>query len=257
MSAGVGLTEEHMQGLQAEHESEAIRERLAAPNRYSYLADGVLGAIDGCVTTLAIVAGTAGASLPSVIAIVLGLANLLADGISMAISNFQSARTRVQQLERTRRSEEEHIRHVPHGEREEIRQIFANKGFSGKTLDDIVATITSNPKLWVDTMLVEEHGLALEGPNPVMSGTVTFVAFVAVGAVPLLPYLVPALPADRLFSTSVTMALVAFFGIGLLKGYLLGTGRAKIAIETTLAGSAAAALAWAVGHVLRGLVGTA
>lgn len=243
-----------MQGLRAEHEPEAIRERLESPNRYSYLADGVLGAIDGCVTTLAIVAGTVGARLPTMIAIVLGIANLLADGISMAISNFQSARTRVQQVERTRRSEEEHIRHVPHGEREEVRQIFAKKGFSGQTLDDIVATITSNPQLWVDTMLVEEHGLALEGPKPVMSGTVTFAAFVAVGAVPLLPYLVPALPADRVFSTSVTMALVAFFGVGLLKGHLLGAGRLRIAIETTIAGSAAAGLAWAVGYVLRGLV---
>lgn len=249
------MTEERMQGLRAEHEPEAIRERLAAPNRYSYLADAVLGAIDGCVTTLAIVAGTVGARLPLMVAIVLGVANLLADGISMAISNFQGARTRVQQLERARRAEEEHIRHVPHGEREEVRQIFANKGFSGGTLDDIVATITSDPKLWVDTMLVEEHGLALEGPEPMISGTVTFVAFVTVGAVPLLPYLAPALPADRLFATSVTMALVAFFGVGLLKGHLLGGGRLRIAIETTIAGSAAAALAWAVGHFLRGLVG--
>lgn len=247
--------EELKRALRAEHEREAIRKRLAAPYRHSYLADGVLGAIDGCVTTLAIVAGTVGARLPSMVAIVLGLANLLADGVSMAISNFQSARTREQQLERTRRSEEEHIRHVPHGEREEVRQIFANKGFSGQTLDDIVATITSNPELWVNTMLVEEHGLALEGPKPGISGIVTFAAFVGVGAVPLLPYLAPSLNPDQVFSTSVAMALVAFFGIGLLKGHLVGNGRFRIAIETTIAGSAAAALAWAVGHVLRGLVG--
>lgn len=76
-----------------------------------------------------------------------------------------------------------------------------------------MATITSNPELWVNTMLVEEHGLALDGPKPGISGIVTFAAFVGVGAVPLLPYLVPA---SRLFSTSVMVALVAC-GLGAVR----------------------------------------
>lgn len=237
--------------LEAEHRPEAIRRRLAKPVRHSYLADAVLGAIDGCVTTLAIVAGAVGAGFSSVVAIVLGIANLLADGFSMAVSNYQSGRTREDLVERTRQIEREHIRRVPQGETEEIRQIFAAKGFSGETLERIVETITSDPDVWVDTMLVEEHGLALQGPSPWLSGLSTFAAFVVVGLVPLVPFLFTALAPNEVFTVSVVLSMVAFFSVGVLKGHVLGNRRWRFGIETLVAGSSAALLAYMVGALLR------
>ena len=74
------------------HSEEAIAARLAGATRHSYLGDFVLGAVDGAVTTFAIVAGAAGAGLSSGVAIVLGLANVLADGFSMAAGNFLKAK---------------------------------------------------------------------------------------------------------------------------------------------------------------------
>ncbi len=239
--------------LQADHRPDAIRHRLAAPSRQSYLADAVLGAIDGCVTTLAIVAGAVGAGFDPVVAIVLGLANLLADGFSMAISNYQSGRTREHLVERTRREELDHIHRVPHGEKEEVRQIFAAKGFSGDTLEHIVATITADRQRWVDTMLVEEHGLALEGPDPWISGLTTFAAFVAVGIVPLLPFLFLTHAPDRIFAASALLSLTAFFLVGVIKGHLLKYRRLRFGLETMLAGGAAALVAWSVGAILRDL----
>ena len=56
--------------------------------RHSYLKDFVYGAIDGAVTTFAVVSGVAGAGLSAGVIIVLGLANLVGDGFSMAASNF-------------------------------------------------------------------------------------------------------------------------------------------------------------------------
>lgn len=58
-----------------------------------YLPDLVYGANDGIITTFAVVSGVAGASLAPAVALILGLANLLADGLSMGASSFLSIRT--------------------------------------------------------------------------------------------------------------------------------------------------------------------
>lgn len=55
-----------------------------------YLAQFVYGGIDGSVTTFAVVAGAAGAQLSSQVIIILGIANLVADGFSMGASAYLS-----------------------------------------------------------------------------------------------------------------------------------------------------------------------
>lgn len=62
----------------------------------TYLPEFVYGGIDGAVTTFAVVAGAIGASLSPGIVLILGLANLLADGFSMAISNYLSTKSQVE-----------------------------------------------------------------------------------------------------------------------------------------------------------------
>lgn len=239
--------------LEAAHEPQAIRERLDRPRESSYLADAVLGGIDGCVTTLAIVAGTVGAGLSPGIAMILGAANVLADGFSMAASNFESARTRAQQLDRARAQELEHVERVPEGEAEEIRQIFEAKGFSGEDLERIVGVITADRERWIETMLVEEHGLTLFVPRPWRASLVTFAAFVGVGLVPLAPLLAAGLSPGSRFATSFALSLVAFFGIGAVKGHLLGVSRLGNGLTTAVVGAAAASLAWATAAFLRDL----
>src|SRR5215213_9619245 len=58
-----------------------------------YLRDLVYGANDGIITTFAVVSGVAGASLPARTVLILGAANLLADGVSMGASNFLAIRS--------------------------------------------------------------------------------------------------------------------------------------------------------------------
>lgn len=241
--------------LEREHRPDAIRRRFASPVQQSYLADAVLGAIDGCVTTLAIVAGAVGAQFSPAVAIILGVANLVADGFSMAVSNYQSSRTREQLIVRTREAELEHIRRIPRGEMEEIRQIFAHKGFTGDTLERIVETITADPDLWVETMLVEEHGLVPEGPEPWLSGLTTFAAFVVVGLVPLLPFMLASTrTTGNLFVVSLLVSMAAFFAVGALKGHILDYRRLRSGLETMIAGTLAGALAYGVGALLHGIV---
>jgi len=238
--------------LHEEHTPEAIAARLAASTDHSYLGDAILGAIDGTVTTFAIVAGATGADLSAGIALVLGLANVLADGFSMAVSNYLKAKADRQVVEHARHVEEMHIEHIPDGEREEIRQIFMRKGFSGEALDTAVDVITQDRRQWVDTMLMEELGLRLEPPQPFRAAVTTFVAFLFAGLVPLVPLV---LVAGRPFLASAVATALTFFAIGALKGRLLHHAWVRSGLETLFIGGCAATLAFVVGRGLRGLAG--
>ena len=141
---------------EAEHSPDAISRRLANKPVHGYLGDAVLGAIDGCVTTFAIVAGAVGAGFSGGVVVILGFANLIADGFSMAASNYLGTKSERERIDNIRLAEDRQIEVLPEGEREEIRQIFVRKGFTGEVLEKIVATITANRPLWVETMVREE-----------------------------------------------------------------------------------------------------
>ena len=235
------------------HTQEAIASRVGSAGQHSYLGDFVLGAVDGTVTTFAIVAGAAGAGLPAGVAIVLGLANVAADGFSMAASNYLKSKADRQMVQRFRAMEEMHIEEVPGAEREEIRQIFAAKGFEGELLEEVVKVITADRKRWVDTMLTEEWGLQLETPSPIRAALATFVAFVVAGLVPLSPLLLTTLLAGQhMFIASAVLTAITFFCIGIAGGHVSKRPRLKAGLETLLVGGGAASLAYIVGVWLRG-----
>ena len=241
--------------LYEEHTPEAIRRRLAGKKKLSYLGDAVLGAIDGCVTTFAVVAGASGGNLSPAVALLLGTANLLADGFSMAVSNYQRAKSEMELLAKARIIEEKHIDQIPEGEREEVRQIFQRKGFAEPLLGRIVEQITQDRQLWIETMLQEEHGFSLTKISPLRTGIVTFLAFLVVGSIPLLPYLLffNLAPSWR-FIASAVLTAGAFSGIGFFKGILLNRPPLTTAFETLGVGGGAAGLAYGVGALLRDIL---
>jgi VIT1/CCC1 family predicted Fe2+/Mn2+ transporter len=177
----------------------------------SYLRDWVYGGIDGTVTTFAIVAGVVGAELSSGIVPILGIANVVADGFSMAASNYSGTKTEQEEKAQLRAVEERHIETVPDGEREEIRQIFRGKGFQGADLEHAVDVITADTKRWVDTMLSEEYGLPRTIRSPLKAAASTVAAFMLCGSVPLLPFVVGA-PAS--FEISIVITGLVFFRSG-------------------------------------------
>ena len=243
-------------GLRPEHTPESIRARLRSPPPPSRLRDFVYGAIDGTVTTFAVVAGVAGAGLSDSVVIILGLANLIADGFSMAVSNFLGTRAEQQQRERARRDEERHIALVPEGEQEEIRQIFAAKGFAAADLDRVVDVITADRQVWLDTMMSEELGYGADDADPLRAAGTTLLAFVTLGFLPLAVFVVDLVVPGEIgapFLWSAAMTAVAFFTVGTLKARFVDQRPWRSGLETLALGGAAALLAFAVGALLQGL----
>lgn len=237
---------------QHSHSIRAIRERIHGKKKNSYVSDWILGGIDGAVTTFAIVSGVVGAALEWQIIIILGLANLLADGFSMAASNYSAVKSEADDVKRLWAMEEQHIREIPEGEREEMRQILIAKGLTGSTLEDAVDAVTANERTWIETMLVEEFGVLPEGRDPAKAGLATFSAFVVCGAVPLVPFVFDI--ADP-FAWAVGATGVVFFLIGAAKSLWALTPWWRSGLETLAIGMGAAGVAYAVGYWLKGLIG--
>jgi len=238
--------------LEHEHRPEAVAARLGRP-RSSALSDWILGAIDGAVTTFAIVAGVTGAALSAGIVVVLGLANLLADGLSMAASRYLGAQAELERRDRARQRELLHVRLVPEGEREEIRQILAAKGFTGPQLEEAIKVISADEEIWVQFMLTEELGYAADPDRPLVAATATFAGFVLCGTLPILPFVVDVAMTDvtNPFAWSVALTALAFVIVGALKAQAVGLPPVPAALRTLAIGGLAAALAFAVGWALQ------
>lgn len=238
------------------HTPDRVKQRLEDGTPQSYLKDMVYGGIDGTITTFAVVSGVVGAELAAGIVVILGLANLFADGFSMAVSNFLGTKAEQQFLHMIRKEEENEIQLIPEGEREEIRQIYAAKGFEGELLEQVVEVITADEQVWVDTMLLEEHGLLLDGPEPKRAAWWTFVAFLAAGIVPVAPFIVNLMVDGGIsspFLWSSIATAVTFFAIGVFKARVVGGSTVKAGLETVAVGGMAATLAYGIGWLLRGV----
>ncbi|MEN8236668.1 MAG: VIT1/CCC1 transporter family protein [Pseudomonadota bacterium] len=168
---------------------------MITPYRQTYLADVILGGIDGCVTTFAIVAAATGAGFSGSVALILGIANLLADGFSMAVSNFEATKSR------------------------------HDLGAKDKKLE----------------------------ATPLGAALATFLAFLVIGFLPLLPFLF-ALASEKVFWVSCVIAGIAFMSIGLLKGWVIGHSYLRSGVQTLLMGGTAAAIAYFVGQWLQSFV---
>ncbi len=226
------------------HTPQEIAKRIGAPGGSGVLKDAVYGAIDGAVTTFAIVAGVAGAGLSPFVIVALGTANVLADGFSMAAANYSGTKAELDNMRRLRDVEERHIQKYPEGEKLEVREILSKKGLTSTVLDDATDAITKNRENWIALMMEGEYGLAGVDPRPEKAAVTTFLAFLTAGVVPLLPFL---LGLSEAFAVSVVMTMATFFAIGALKSFWSLTPWWRSAVETLLIGGLAAAIAYFVG----------
>lgn len=217
-----------------------------------YLREFVYGGIDGAVTTFAVVAGGYGANLEPGILIILGFANLLADGFSMSVGAYLSAKSERDNYDKHEKIEYWEIENLPETEREEIEEIYLEKGFKGDLLNQIVDHICSDKDLWVSEMMKDELGMMKDTKSPFKIGLATLISFIMVGFIPLLIYLW-----DFFFPSEINTFLwtsiltgIAFLIVGWLKGIVNQTSTLRSIIETVGLGLLAAIVAFYVGDIL-------
>ncbi|MFM7628645.1 MAG: VIT1/CCC1 transporter family protein [Algoriphagus sp.] len=233
-------------------ESEIHQENSRFGKLQTYLREFVYGGIDGAVTTFAVVAGGYGANLDTGILIILGFANLLADGFSMSVGAYLSAKSERDTYDKHEKIEYWEIEHLPEIERAEIEDIYRAKGFEGALLQQIVDHICADKTLWVNEMMKDELGMMRDSKSPFKIGLATFASFLLVGLIPLTVYLWNFFNPSSInifFWTSVLTGL-AFLLVGWLKSVVTQTSALRGIGETVLLGLLAAVVAYYVGDVL-------
>jgi VIT1/CCC1 family predicted Fe2+/Mn2+ transporter len=222
-----------------------------------YMGSVVYGASDGIITTFAVVAGAMGAHLNPQIVLIMGFANLFGDGFSMAMGDYLSHRTTAKYDETERKREEWEVEIDPQSEKEEMFQIYKERGISDEKARALVDLISSDKRLWVDTMMHEELGILEEKhDSPVKDALVTFLSFVLFGFMPLITYVLASfipLFEQNTFVIATILTLMTLFTVGAIRKSVTGGSWIKSGVEMLLMGSAAAFVAYIVGFLIRSI----
>ncbi|HWP31450.1 MAG TPA: VIT1/CCC1 transporter family protein [Fimbriimonadales bacterium] len=245
-----------LSALELAHDIERIRHPEREPHgasSSSYVGEMVYGGLDGIITTFAVVSGVAGARLSADVVIILGVANLLADGFSMATGSYLSARSQRQLYEMEMKREAHEVEHFPEAEREELVQAYKARGFTEEESQTLADIYTKSAKRWVEAMMVDELGMIPDIRNPLMIGLATFIAFNVAGFVPLLAYVVGLfvpLSMDTEFLWTTILSGIALFLLGGARTLITGFSLWRSGLEMLFVGGIAGAVAFAVGRFL-------
>ncbi len=221
-----------------------------------YLKSVVYGGLDGIITTFAVVAGVAGASLSAGVVLILGFANLVADGISMAIGDYLSSKAEREYEAAEKKRETWEVENYPDGEKKELVELYEAKGVSRPDAEAMVGILAKHPKAWVDIMMVEELGIVASSESPLGNALATFLSFAVFGFVPLLTHVlatfIPVLRANS-FLIAAVLTGVTLFVLGAVKVRITGRSWFASGLETLVIGGVAAAAAYGIGVLLGGL----
>ncbi len=224
---------------------------LNAPEQHSTnnsLRDVILGGQDGLVNMLGIALGVVAAGGSIHILVVTGIAAAITESISMGAVAYTSFGSDRDFYLAEKKREQDEISSRPEEEREEIREIYAAKGFEGQLLDDVVSTITSNRETWVSTMMDEElHLQPVQQQSLLRSAVIVTVATLIGHLVPLIPFMVAArTPA---IIAAIALSAVTLFAVGVYSAKTLIGDWRKSGLQMVAIGLGAAALGFLIGRL--------
>lgn len=215
----------------------------------SNIRDFILGFQDGLVNTLGLVLGVASAVQSSSIVLISGLVTTFAESVSMAAVAYTSTKAAREFYQGQLQREEKEIKEIPHMEVQEIRDIYYKKGFRGSQLRSIVRKITSDKKLWLDTMMAEELRLFPEDyEKPVKSAAVVGLSAIAGSLIPVVPFFL--LPVRLGMAYGLVLSIATLFIVGAVKAKLTIGNWKKSGLEMAFVGTIAALVGYGVGTLL-------
>jgi VIT1/CCC1 family predicted Fe2+/Mn2+ transporter len=217
-------------------------------DRGAWLRDVILGGQDGLVNVLGIVLGLAAAAATTKIILLAGMAATFAEAVSMgAVAYTSSLAERDHYLSELARERRE-IHEIPDEERQEIRELYAAKGFKGDLLEQIVDTICSDEEVWVNVMMSEELQMQpVETSGVLRTSVVVTIACIIGSFVPLLPFWF----FDRTPAVIVAIicSAVVLFGVGAYKAKSLVGDWRKSGVQMVVIGLGAALVGFIVGRI--------
>ncbi|MFA7325595.1 MAG: VIT1/CCC1 transporter family protein [Candidatus Kapaibacterium sp.] len=223
-----------------------------------YLSEIVYGGIDGSVTTFAVVAGAVGADLGSSVILILGFANLVADGFSMAVGAYLSSKATHEKFHKIEEMVENSYESHRNNDRNKIEEIYKSKGLTGDLLEKITIETVSNKKLYIDFKMKEVNEMIHPELTSFNIAIATFISFFIVGLIPLSFYIyefiVDIKSNDNSFLISCIFTSIAFMLIGYFKSYITNRNKIKSILETLSLGAIAASLSYILGSFLEGMI---
>jgi vacuolar iron transporter family protein len=220
-----------------------------------YIKDIVYGANDGIITTFAIVTGAVGAGFSTTVIIVLGVANLLADGFSIAASNFLGTRSENDLFNKEKDRELYEVENMPEKERGEIMEVFQHHNFNPEDSKKLVELVSGNKDFWIDFMMRYELGMNIPDEGSEWKASLlTFLSFVIAGSLPLLPFFFPG-SSEATFLYSVIATGLALFAVGAARNLITSVSWIRSGLEMLFVGGVAAAVSYGVGYLISAVFG--
>ena len=233
--------------------------RRAAAQRHephretNWLRDVILGGQDGLVNILGIILGVTAAGGSTTILLVTGVAAAITESISMGAVGYTSSVSQRDYYESERQRESDEIDTVPEVERQEIRDIYAAKGFEGELLEQVVDTITADRERWLQTMMDEElHLQPVEQSDILRSAVVITIATLIGHFIPLVPFFILA-PTPALVVAFVVSGIV-LFGVGVYSAKTLVGDWRRNGVQMLAIGLGAALLGYLVSSLFTRVV---
>lgn len=227
-----------------------------AKNKGKYLKSLIYGGLDGIITTFAVIAGVAGATLSGGIVMILGFSNLIADGLSMAIGDYLSTKSQNEYNTMKKEKKTQEIDTHIEVEKKEMVEIYIEKGNKERDAITMVDTISKHKETFVNVMMVEEQGILENTDSPIKNALATFLSFFVFGFIPLIAYVLSTfIPGIKpiAFKMATVLTGIALFVLGALKMKVTTAKWYKSGLEMLIVGGVAATAAYLVGYLLRGL----